>query len=519
MKEKILLLSIIVITGCLAYGQELFDPIYDDIDIWLAKGYCSTTYNIRPYSPELLIALLDEVLQKGDENAKVKAQLYLGKLQRGGLNFEAFTSQLVLAGAANDYRGVTGIAGRLLVHPGLHFWGKVHAGGFIVDGQSRFYPYGEGERIDIHEDYSMYFFPPFISGDNAAFLLTLTSYVWYGDKNLWFSAGLGRTSAGPFFDNGIFIGHQARQTANWSINFVAGQLTFSIILMQLTPVNGVSNKYAVYHDYSYAFNEQFSIGLVETVIWGGEFKPQYLVPITAFFYQQSMTGGGLYADNSLAGGYIVWKNLQGLAIRGAAFLDDVGPNEYVKFNFDTKTIAAVQLGVFWAPEFGIVKKISGDYTAVFPYMYTHHFNDREDNYTHMGMSLGAALLPNSDRFEVSLVWDILNLSTMFRLMRHANASEGVYTGTGDYWDDGWVNGEPTYQQPYPSPTSPQYFRFLSQNVIETIWQITIETARLELFHNFFIDIGYSFEYHTNYNLEKGVSAVLHYFSLNCRYVF
>ncbi len=500
-----------------AFSQDIFDPIYTDIDIWAAQGYCSLIYNVRPYAPQVLLEILEDVIAKGDARAKEKAQQYIEKLNRYGVGFEISTNNKVLAGSEGDYRGATGIAFNLLLHPFDALWSKVHAGAYLIDGQSKFYPYGAGEYIDIHED-AVYFLPPFISGDNTAILYTLTSYTWYGNSSFWISAGLGRTSAGPFFDNGIFIGPQAKQTANWGLNFSNGPFTFSTILLQLTAMTGNANKYAVYHDYSFRINDNLKIGLVETVVFGGEFKPQYLLPITAFFYQQSMTSGTMFADNSLAGGYIVWNIVRDLKLQGSLFIDDIYPPDYLKFNFDTKTIGAAQAGFLWVLNTDIVKKISGDYTAVFPYMYAHHYDGAEDNYTHMGASLGAGLLPNSDRFELSVDWSVINLGTTVRLLRHGNASEGVYAGTGDYWDDGWVSGQPTYQPPYPSGTTPQYFRFLSQNVIQTVFQFEIRTA-IELFKNFLLDASYCFEYHANYNLQQGVNANLHYLSLYCKYVF
>lgn len=516
-KNKLLLMILILLACSFGLTQEIFDPIYADIDIWAAQGYCKLIYNIRPYAPQVLLAILEEVSINGDERAKEKAQHYIKKLTRYDIGFEINSNNTLLAGTEGDYRGLTGIAFNLFLEPVDKLLCKVYAGAYLIDGQSKFYPYGTGEPIDIHED-SVYLLPPLISGDNTAILYTLTSYSWYGKSSFWISAGLGRNSAGPFFDNGIFIGPQARQTANWGLNFTAGQFTFSTLLLQLTAVTGNANKYAIYHDYSFRINDNLKIGLVETVIFGGEFKPQYLLPITAFFYQQSMTSGALYADNSLAGGYIVWNMPNGLVVRGSLFLDDSNPFDYVKLLFDTKTIGAMQIGFLWAPLNRVVKKISGDYTAVFPYMYAHHYTTGEDNYTHMGASLGAGLLPNSDRFELALDWNLLNLATTMRILRHGNASEGVYSGTGDYWDDGWVNGEPTYQPPYPSGTTPKYFRFLSQQVIQTVFQFEIKTT-VELLNNILLDVGYCFEYHSNYNLQQGVDANLHYLSVLCKYVF
>lgn len=516
-KRKLLAVCFFLLILSIGFSQEIFDPIYKDIDIWAAQGYCKLIYNVRPYSPQVLLEILEEVIAKGNETAKEKAKQYIERLTRYGIGFEITTSNQLLAGSEVDYRGVTGVAVNLFLHSFDVLWNKVHAGAYLIDGQSRFYPYGIGEHVDIHED-STYHLPPVISGDNTAVLNSLTTYSWFGNSSLWISAGLGRTSVGPFFDNGIFLGPQARQTANWGLNFVFGPFAFSNLLLQLTAKTGSGNKYCVFHDYSFSVHENLKIGLIETVVWGGEFKPQYLIPITILFYQQSMTSGAMFADNSQVGGYIIWNALPGLLVRCSLFIDDAYPPDYVRFNFDTKTIGAVQAGFLWAPNNGIVKKLSGDYTAVFPYMYTHHYTLTEDNYTHMGASLGAGLLPNSDRAELSVDWNFFDLGTTIRVMRHGNASEGVYAGTGDYWDDGWVNGEPTYQPPYPSGTTPKYFRFLSQHVIQTVFQFEIQTT-IKLFSNFLLDVSYCFEYHNNYRLQEGVNVNLHYLSLFCKYLF
>ncbi|NMB64367.1 MAG: hypothetical protein GYA16_05795 [Spirochaetes bacterium] len=508
--KKSFFVVIVLFAVSLGHVQEIFDPVYTYLDIWQAKGYFFSPYNIRPYSPEVLKNLLEQVVDNGDDNARAVASKFLSDISGKLFSLEFSHETNLVTGELFKYRGVTGVNGTLLGHPADLLWIKTKAGAYFIDGQTAIIPYGDGQKQDIHED-SVYFLPPFISGDATAVLFSLTTYAWYGSASLWMSAGLGRTSVGPFFDNGIFIGPQAKQTANWSLNFTYNVFTFSTILMQLTAVTGTTNKYAVYHDYSYSVSDRLQIGLVETIVWGGEFKPQYLIPVTAFFYQQSMTSGGLYADNSLAGGYVVWRPFNGFVIKTTAFLDDIHPPEYIKLNFDTKTIGAAQTGFFWAPDSMLFSTISVDYTAIFPYMYTHNYYAGEDNYLHFGQSLGAALLPNSERYELLVRWHGAPITTRIRFIRHGNASEGVYEGSGDYWDNGWYNGEPTYQPPYPSTTTPKYFRFLSQNIIETVFQIDLSYTLSLPSIGLSLDAEYCFAWHNNYNLVDGMQAYFHYF--------
>jgi len=370
-----------------------------------------------------------------------------------------------------DYRGETGARLALLsgVLPGI--WAQGFFDVVMIDGNSIVKPETERSSVDIQQDSSMSFFPPGISGDVMSLLYGMSSTVWAGSDTLWASAGYARSSAGPFFDNGTVIGPQAHAAPNWTLNLASGGFRFSTALFQLTQHIGPTEKYLAYHAYSYAPVPNIDLGFFESTVWGGTFKPQYLIPFSVFYYLQSL--GTNYGDNSLVGLYGTWKPVDGLIAKGTVFFDDVGFSDLVAFDLDTKIIGAAQAGLSYAPQSGVVGLVSLDYTAIFPYMYAHRWTVAEDDYTHYGDSFGAALQPNSDRWELRANLypaGRLSVQAISRLVRHGNASAGITAGDGTWFDDGWDGGVPTYQEPYVTGTSPEYFRFLSQDVIETTFQ-------------------------------------------------
>jgi hypothetical protein len=503
------------------YAQGVSDPVYAYVDRWEARGYLEPLYTLRPYSPEVLHAILARVVEVGSQADAASASGFLEAY--AGSSFDAGLVQRSDARFGGDvpdgfaFHGETG--GRLSLLSGVlpGIWAQGIFDVVMIDGTTAVKPETERNFIDIQQDGSMSFFPPGISGDAMSLLYGLSSNVWLGSESLWGSAGYARSSAGPFFNNGVVVGPQAHAAPNWTLNLSTGSFRFSTALFQLTQHAGASEKYLVHHTYSYAPVSRIDLGFFESTVWGGSFKPQYLIPFSFYYYLQSL--GTNYGDNSLVGLYGTWKPVDGLLAKATVFFDDVGFSDLVEFDLDTKIIGAAQAGLSWAPESGIPGLVSLDYTAIFPYMYAHRWTVAEDDYTHYGDSFGAALQPNSDRWELraSLIpVGAVSFELVSRLIRHGNASDGITDGDGTWFDDGWDGGAPTYQEPYETGTSPEYFRFLSQDVIETTFQVGASVSWKKSFGKTALSLSgrYTMEAVWNEDLAAGANGLYHYLGLD-----
>lgn len=499
-------------------AQSPADPVYAFIDRWEARGYLEPLYTLRPYSPPVIISILERVISQGSEADAELARGFLERYAAPGFDVKAVQRSDARLGVDTfAYRGESGVELELLaqVMPGVWTQGKIDV--ILQDGLVAVKPETERPCLDIHVDGSMNFMPIGLSGDPMAILYGLSTASWFGNEKLWGSASYARSSVGPFFDNGIVIGPQAHAAPNWSINAAMGPWRFSSAIFQLTTRNDSKSKYLAFHSYSVSPLAGLELGVFESAVWAGAFKPTYMVPLSMMYYLQSMSR---YGDNSLAGLYGSWRPLDGLVAKASVYFDDVGFSDLVKFHFDTKIIGAAQAGLLWAPAAGPLSLASLDYTAVFPYMYAHyHAAGEEDNYTHFGDSIGAALEPNSERWELRarfMPYRGMNVEVLGRLMRHGNASTGITSGDGSWFDDGWLNGQPTYQEPFKPGTVPEYFRFLSQDTIKTSAQLGVSLSvdlaigRTQLS----VAARYLLESVWNYGLVAGNDKLFHYIGLD-----
>ncbi len=503
-------------------AQDVNDDIYGFIDRWQVRGYLDPIFLVRPYSPEVILDILEQVYGQGSAEDKNIASGFLNAIKNG--SFEVTVNHRSdfrdSSASTHLYHGETGADLQFLYKPFPGLWAQALFDLSLIDGRSPVKPLTERPLVDFAYDGSMFFLPKGISGDPMGLLYGLSAMTWYGSPSLWGSASIAKTSIGPFFGNGTILGPQAHSAPTFTLNARTSGFRLSILLSQLASNEssaGVqTEKYLALHSYSFSPFPSLDLGLFESVVWAGGIKAQYLVPLSMLFYMQSYAA---FSDNSLAGAYLTWRAFPGFQAKATAYFDDVGVKELSRFDFDTKIIGAIQAGLSWAPRSAGNWLVSADYTAVFPYMYAHYFaTGREDNYTSYGDALGAALQPNSERYEVQAsMFPSLNirLEGVSRLIRHGNASESlVGGGDGTWFDNGWVNGHPSYQLPFESGTIPRYFRFLSQDVIETTlqaglsvdWKIPFEGKRMRLR----LRGRYMLEYTWNKNLVEDSDLADHY---------
>lgn len=539
------LLFLSLATVCLPVSRSAAQPVpsdpsdrlYRSLDRWEVLGYLGPGFVPRPWSPEVVQAALRLVVERGSPRDREEAERYLEELSRPAFDPRGFADGAIRKSpdpARDEYRVELGMELVVVSELADRLWLTGLVGAGYSDGKERAIPMTEGPRRDYRT-----------SGFNdseATYDFGLDSVLSYGGARLWAAFSYARASVGPFFENGVILGPQASATPNWGIHGEFGPWRFSTVLHQLIArdENGVSlpfDKYLVLHTYSLSVGRTLDLGFYEAVIWAGAFKPLYLVPFSYLFYLQSLT---TYTDNSLAGLYVKWRPVEGLLLKAVGYFDDVHAADLASFRFDTKIIGAVQGGIAWVPPRSAVRMVELDYTGVFPYMYAHWVDGTtpvwngsefeptwlQNNYTHAGEGFGSSLPPNSDRWELRVSMEPmpgLTLDLLARLMRHGNASAGITSGDGSIYDDGWDAGLPTYQPPYEPGTDPKYFRFLTQDVLETTAQagFTVSYDMTLGAHSVTVRGRYLFEYVWNADLNPNSREVNHYLGLDTtiRYLY
>ena len=524
------------------------DPVYEKLDSWICAGLIDEPFMLRPYSPEIIAQMLENVIERGGPLDRAQAGELLAYIRSAYLEMgeRENSSWLFKDGCMDEYFGESALTLRLAAKVGEGLWiggrtGMSFADQSDADAPLRLCAPGERPANDLINDGGRL---PIIgfNGNELFCRLYIISNAGYAKGNFWTQSGLTRSSYGPFFGNGIVLGPQAPAAPNWSAHWRFNKWRYSMQLMNLTksavmagastggPDSDVvreSDKFLMFHSFSWSPCPNVDLGLFESVVWADRFEPIYILPFANYFAIQSLTS---FNDNSLAGVYGTLRLPGRTMAKAQIYIDDIDFNNYINFDFDSKLLAAGEIGLDWAPDIPCLKLLSTNYTIVTPYMYTHKYDgSSQDDYTQDGCCLGAELLPNSDRVEVKARimpagGDNLSIEALIRLIRHGNASES-YGGTGGLFDNGWAGSSCSYDGSLASSTSPKYFRFLSQSTLEKTWEVGAGASyRLNLdtpdllkscfgpASSLTLSARYVFAYVQNADLEPGVNEWDHYLS-------
>jgi hypothetical protein len=506
---------------CILSAQASYDPtdaLYRYLDVWEGRGILEPLPRLRPYPAEVLRSLLDEVIDRGtDDDARIAREF---REQVEGVSAHADASH---RSETRDslYFGRTGIEARILVQmlPQATIGGNM--GFWFVDGTPEsVQPVGERTDIDLSED------PGSVQasflGRELLFRLSSVVSMSAGDRTLSLQAGINRSSFGPFFDNGLVIGAQAPVAGNLLLNWNLDAVRIYYGLFELTqrvPTIGLqTGKYLAFHGLEVLPAPWLTVYAFEMIVWSGRFEPLYLLPISQFFYTQSLSG---FSDNSFMGFTGTAKIATGIALRGTVIADDSH-----KF--------AGQAGVVWTPASEVLRSVTLDYTFITPYTYTHKPNDltppQSIDYTNWGVNEGPALEPDSDRIEARAFMTplpALELTAMGRFIRHGNASED-YTSVSDgavhdgtIADAGYVNGNHVFPTgSYFSELPWTALRLLTQSTIDMSLQVGLGAAwRLQAdWGSVRLSARYLFELRINEGFIPG-NAAHNFISLSAAYSY
>jgi len=540
MKVKFFII-LFLLSSIILGAQTVHDPnseIYKDIDIWLVKGYVKEFPPMtRPYPVKLINKILEQVIDNGDEKAVELAQKYLDGLAPGaravhpGFKTYIHGNEENYGGVVSPFvEGFLNIRNLLSVSYNFAFHGDTDK---YNAGINRF----GGEQYDVPGTYSPY---PDLQNDRAdvgpfRFLQNWTSLIALGSSDIYFQAGLSRSSYGPFYDNGVVVGPQAPRAGHFSFVFWEPKYSYEILLQSIVATDyyyeeWFPSKYNIVHTLNFRPIQNLEFGIIQSLTYGERIDFLYLVPFSYLFGSQTING---FNDNAFIGLNFRWRPVNTFLINTQVYVDDFSVNGLLSGKPDFK--AAGEIGVSWSPASGILSKLDFDYTAVMPYTYTHWIvpskmryngHDEDDqtkpprgakgppfpnyyDYTHRGRNIGPDLEPNSDRVSLRSGWKIirnLDINISAYLIRHANASDDKLLLDENYHDgsildsgstDPWHN---TDQQPSEKTDHNHYpMEFLNQSVIETklggtigvTWSIPTSFGIFKLMGGYGIQYGWN----------------------------
>lgn len=496
MKKKYLIIMLLFSISAGVFAQasvDIFDPFYDDMTIWENTGIINDAPSIRPYPLQEIKRILQIVIEKGTAEQRLRAADYqkrfFGKVFHFGLKNELavkapkkryeldLSPTMDINYTLNDFLTISGKVTALITN-------KLY--NEALTPQFRYSNYDIAD--DLVKVSSFYLLPVFNTG------------VAVGTPRYYFTAGIARTSYGPFHDNSPLVGSHAMHQGqfNFVVNFE--KWTYNQAFLTLTATDDTKDnrnpgKFLMLHSLNIRPFPWLSFGMVDSIVYGKRFEPIYMIPFSTYFISQ-----GLYdfPDNSLIGSFFTVKPLKGLRIDGLVYADDLGFNEIVKFKKDAKMRMSGQFGISYTmPKTHWFSFADLNYTFVFPYAYTHYGNHRIDypnyeSYTHNGVPLGSNLEPNSDRIQVKVAFAPLyglNLQLSNTFIRHANISESI-TDIGmlrgylskEYTTNGTVNNHAalTKQQGGVAVSDKHAFLhsnpFMRQQTIQYVNQVGLDVS-------------------------------------------
>jgi len=501
------------------------DRMYTDLKLWEDRGILPNLPQMRPYPIQLLKKLLSDVQDKGDADDAARAREYYSEMDEAidihpGIGMELRTD------AKSRYWQITfGGPFQGSIDPLISYSSWLAGVANNGPGNSLMPEYG---RSPIDYIYDAAVTPlgnsaiiPRVSSESAAS---------FGSDRFWFQAGDIRGSWGPFWGENVVLSPSAPQSGQFSAAYRGEKFTALESVMAISGVysDGTGgpfpSKFLALHGLELYPLPWLTLGIFESVVWGGRFEILYLLPYAVHYYTQGFVA---FPDNSFIGINASLKLPQAVRVDFLAYFDDMSFNNIIKLNLDTKMKFAAQGGVSWTPNYLLLTRLSLEAIMVTPYTYTHTNGSGDlvppspaaapnyQDYTNAGQNMGPSLQPDSLKVEASALIrpdPVVDVKPFLRMILHGNESTNSptpYTGTGTIFDNGDV------QNAYNS------FHFLNQSVIEKTFQLGADSSawfklpvgRLQVYGS------YTFEYILDAGLAAGATALNNYLSVGFFYMY
>ncbi len=505
--------------GVPLFAQLASDPndrMYVDLKLWEDRGLLQNLPPLKPYPIQLLKKLLTEVQEKGDQQDQALARQYYAEMD-GAANLHLLGDVEVRTDLNNKYGQFT-LEGTFQgsVDPMVTYSGML---GTVVNNNSGNYLLPEYGRSTVDYIYDGAVQP--IGGFTPR--VSQSSSASFGTDSVYFQAGDIRGSYGPFWGDNAILSPLSPQSGQFSFVFKRDSFALTEIVMALTATDSYGNagpfpnKFMTFHSLELYPSSWLTLSIFESIVWGPDFNPIFTLPLSVLYYADGLGGFSGKSHIGFSGGFKMPSNVRADFI---FYVDDMGFNDLVKLNFNTKLIFTFQAGVSWTPDLPWLTRLSFNGLMVTPYAYAHN-SDTGDvpgqpnylNYTNAGQNIGPSIQPDSLRLEINALMrpgSSLDLSPFTRMILHGNAGAS-YGGTGTIFDYAYgISPEPYYT-----------FHFLDQAVIEKTFQAGFDsTAYLDTpVGKLALSLSYTFEYILNAGLSAGTNAVNNYLGVGVKYTY
>ena len=522
-----------------ADAQSLSDPadrIYRHLAIWEQRGYFAPLPVLRPYTPQLVVDLLQQVAAAGARPDRELAAAYLAELvpedTEEGLRLPPITASVYGELTA----GLPAAPG-----PRLLFGGALEStslfGQFAYTAAFRYWWESAAEPAPRYRPRQRPVFPTAgpnfpVAGIRFRGKEDLRATAAFGSARLSLRGGFSQGAFGvPLYDS-IVLGAGAPPAAHLAAVLHGDRLAYTAVFMELVAeqavrpdgsryrlkgnpgTTGFPSKYLMLHALQWHALPWLSLDAFSSALFGARLSLYSLLPI-AFVVEPFI----LDHDNTLAGIGARARLPWGLSAQASLYVDDY--NVFAHGTFNPSPLAnktAGQVAVSWAlpAASGVVGAVSLDYLYVAPYMYTHSSHQPINylTYTHRKLPLANALQPDSDQWTLAaLVTPApgLDLELTARAIRHGNASARLAErgpfDDGSIWDDGYdADGTATFVGPTP---------FLA-GLLEHVYQLELAAGgRFPVvpFLKLRTRVSYALEHIENDGLQRGATATNHRFGV------
>ena len=421
------------------------DSFYSDSLNWYLKGYVEKLPQLKPYPVNVIKGILSEVIEKGEEVEKAKAEEYYFSIFGEKFHIESDSAYLSKIYSLNDTDNEN--AERWAYHQQIY--SKIAAGGdfaindFLgtgllasIQGQGS---YAENTEVLYREleNNPLKVMEPFtFSAGNLDFLTDFSGIVTFGTSEVYATAGFNTFGYGLFPDSDLMLSPSGNHFLNASFNYEGKYIQYAQIF-GLTGASGnkVNNltdytmtKYFTFHSLSVPlFDNRLKISYFEGSAYGKHFNPALVTPMP-WVIVSNVNGK---TEDVYAGGKIEFKPVKCFSWNTEVVLKDLQLKPFIKLHWDDASIrGAFKTGFTYAPLDSIVNLITFDYALVTPYTFTSYdaFNENYNyrSYTNFGEPIGINLLPNSDRLSLKInfhPFKPLKITTLTAYSRHANTFE------------------------------------------------------------------------------------------------
>lgn len=403
--KKIITLICTLLAGTALFAQVSVDPqddFYTDAQNWEIKGIVKNLPPLRPYTLNNIKGILTQVLEKGSEDDIETAECYMEEIFGKSWRIELEAAVKGKISKKEETSFTKNILGYPALKGNMSFFNDIASIGYKLglaatkNSEMDFLPeYTYSEHDAYFDDSVMGPFVVRFDGD-------VTTSV--GNENLFAQLGINRSSFGSNLSNGLAIDDSDYHSGNLGFTYMGNKWNYvqQFSVIGASRNNGSSrlnpNKFFSFHAAEVYPTDNFHFSYYESIIFGNRFDPAYFIPAPYMATQ----GLGGYSDNLLMGINFDWKIMKGLLWYSDVFVDDLSVNELVKFNFNTRIRLAAQTGVIYVPELKYINRITLDFTAILPYMYSHaehslgtYNSINYQNYTNAGFHIGSEYDPNS----------------------------------------------------------------------------------------------------------------------------